>query len=105
MSSNADTLQRVRDFIVQDFLFGRDDGFAVVRVDDDGPGVPPEHARRVFDRFFTFRPGVGGGSRRGGHSGLGLAIVKTIVEGYGGEVGVGQSASGGASFTVRLPAA
>lgn len=77
----------------------------VAIVEDDGPGVPPEHAQRIFDRFFTYRPTAGGAPSRNGHAGLGLAIVKAIVEGYGGRVRVVNRAPGGASFEVSLPAA
>jgi two-component system sensor histidine kinase ChvG len=71
-------------------------------VRDRGPGIPPEHLARVFDRFFTYRPErPGEGSRR--HSGLGLAIVRAIVEGYGGSVEAANAPSGGAVFTIRLP--
>lgn len=74
-------------------------------VEDRGPGVPEGHLTRLFDRFFTHRPGEAGA--RGQHTGLGLAIVKAIVEGYGGEVSVGHRGDGpgnGARFEVLLPA-
>lgn len=76
---------------------------AVVAVRDEGPGIPPEHAERVFDRFFTYRPGPAEGDGRGRHSGLGLAIVRAVVEGYGGAVRVARAGPGGAVFEVRLP--
>lgn len=79
---------------------GTADGNAVITVGDDGPGIPPEHLLRVFDRFFSYRPQAG---RNRMHSGLGLAIVRTIVEGYGGSVTAANRATGGAELTVRLP--
>jgi len=72
---------------------------AVVRVEDDGPGIPEEHAERVFDRFFSYRTDA---SRRGDHTGLGLAIVKAIVERRGGSIRTQASSLGGAGFEVRL---
>jgi two-component system sensor histidine kinase ChvG len=78
----------------------RDNGSVVVRVSDQGPGIPESNLGRIFDRFFTHRPAA---SRRDGHTGLGLAIVKTIVEAYGGNVGA-VNAERGAVFSVRLPA-
>lgn len=69
---------------------------------DCGPGIPPEHLGRVFDRFFTFRPGD---DPHHEHSGLGLAIVRTIVESAGGSVSAHNLAGGGACFVVRLPRA
>jgi two-component system sensor histidine kinase FlrB len=72
-----------------------DDGELEVRVSDDGPGVLPEHRARIFEPFFT--------TRRGG-TGLGLAIVKSVVEAHQGSISVGQSALGGACFSIRLPA-
>jgi len=75
---------------------------AVVSVSDQGPGIPPEHLERVFDRFFSYRPD--GNSDRS-HSGLGLAIVRTIVEGYGGSVKAVARPAGGAEMVVRLPLA
>jgi signal transduction histidine kinase len=56
------------------------DGTAVLTVEDDGPGIPPELEQRVFERFVR-------GARDGGRgSGLGLAIVRAVVEGHGGSV-------------------
>lgn len=78
------------------------DGAATVRIEDEGPGIPPAHLERIFDRFFTWRPDEP--HARNGHAGLGLAIVKAIVEGYGGIIRASNRPGGGASFTVRLPA-
>ena len=80
----------------------REAGAAVVRVEDEGPGIPPEHLSRIFDRFFTYRPAAAAGAPR--HSGLGLSIVRTIVEGYGGSISAANRKAGGAVFTVMLPA-
>jgi two-component system, OmpR family, sensor histidine kinase ChvG len=81
-------------------------GEVVIRVCDEGPGVSDEHRDRIFDRFFSFRPG----EARGVHAGLGLSIVKAVAEGHGGTVSVANraaadSAARGACFEVRLPTA
>jgi two-component system sensor histidine kinase ChvG len=81
----------------------REGSEVVAAVRDRGPGIPPEHGERVFDRFFTYRPGPGDGDGRGRHSGLGLAIVRAVVEGYGGSVRVARTGPGGAVLEVRLP--
>jgi two-component system sensor histidine kinase ChvG len=78
------------------------EGAAVVRVADEGPGIPGEHLERIFDRFFSHRPEGGGAA--GLHPGLGLAIVKAIVEGYGGSVSAANNDGKGSVLTVRLPA-
>ena len=88
----------------------REDGVAVVAVTDSGPGVPEDHRAKIFDRFFTYRPGgkgagAGNGGRRDGHTGLGLAIAKAIVESYGGSIRAVDQPGGGARFEVRLPLA
>ncbi len=52
-------------------------GFAVVTVEDDGPGIPPGKLEAIFDRFYSERPA---GEKFGTHSGSGLSISKQIVE-------------------------
>jgi two-component system sensor histidine kinase ChvG len=76
-----------------------------VRVDDDGPGIPPDNLETVFERFYTARPR---GTAFGANSGLGLSIVRQIVEAHGGQVTAANlaDASGGvagARFEVALP--
>lgn len=73
----------------------------VVLIGDRGPGVPEGHHEKVFDRFFTYRPGE---ESRDLHTGLGLAIVRAIADGYGGSVSLHNRADGGATAEVRLPA-
>ena len=80
----------------------REDGSVVVSVADSGPGLPPEQAAHVFDRFWradSARTRVRGGS------GLGLSIVQALVADHGGRVGFASSVEGGTTVTVRLPAA
>jgi two-component system, OmpR family, sensor histidine kinase ChvG len=76
---------------------------ARIWVEDDGPGVPPEARQAIFQRFHSDRPHDDAFGR---HSGLGLAIAKTIVTAHGGRIEVSDSetGSGGARFTVILPA-
>lgn len=71
----------------------------VVTVSDRGPGIPATHLDRVFDRFFSYRPGTD----RRGHMGLGLAIAHAIVVGYGGAISARNRPEGGAEFLVSLP--
>ncbi|MBM4357820.1 MAG: PAS domain-containing protein [Deltaproteobacteria bacterium] len=73
-----------------------------LEIDDDGPGVAPEHRERVFERFYRVDDGR---SRDVGGTGLGLSIVKHLVETMGGAVGVEASRQGGACFWVELPRA
>jgi signal transduction histidine kinase len=70
-------------------------------VEDQGPGIPVEDLRRVFERFYRVDPS----RARPGGTGLGLAIVKHLVELHGGTVTAGNRRDGGAVFTVSLPAA
>ncbi|HEY3261337.1 MAG TPA: HAMP domain-containing sensor histidine kinase [Pseudonocardiaceae bacterium] len=73
---------------------------ARIWVDDDGPGVPPEHRELVFHRFHRVSTDR---SRDGGGAGLGLALVAETVRRYGGTVAVTDSPEGGARFEVRWP--
>ncbi|QKW06476.1 HAMP domain-containing histidine kinase [Streptomyces sp. NA04227] len=87
-----------------EFALGTDEaGRAVVRVEDDGPGVPEAERERIFARFVRLddarvRPGEPGGG-----SGLGLAIVAELVTAHGGIATVSASPLGGACFEVALP--
>lgn len=79
-----------------------DAGAVVLTVDDTGPGVPPEHLDRVFDRFYKVDASRTGTTTRSG-SGLGLSIVRAIVQSHGGTVTVANLPDRGARFTLRLP--
>jgi two-component system, OmpR family, sensor histidine kinase ChvG len=76
----------------------------IVRVEDQGPGVPPELKEEIFRRFTSVRPE---GERSAGHSGLGLAIARAIADGHGGRLDVEtrDRREGGAAFILTLPAA
>lgn len=73
-----------------------------VVVDDDGPGIAPEHRERVFDRFYRVSDSR---ARSSGGTGLGLAMVAEAVRRRGGRVRVGESPDGGARFQVVWQAA
>ena len=77
-----------------------DDGYAVVAVADTGPGLAPDQAERVFERFYRTDPARG---RTHGGSGLGLSIVAALVAAHGGKVDVESAPGDGATFRVRLP--
>ena len=74
--------------------------WAVVTVHDDGPGIDPADAPRVFEAFYRSDPSR---SRSSGGAGLGLAIVAAIAEAHGGTVALLPGP--GATFEVRLPVA
>jgi two-component system, OmpR family, sensor histidine kinase ChvG len=57
------------------------DGFEII-IDDDGPGIPADAFERIFERFYTDRPGQGFGQ----NSGLGLSISRQIIEAHGGHI-------------------
>jgi signal transduction histidine kinase len=73
---------------------------AVLTVEDDGPGIPPELRERVFDRFYRVDPSR---TRATGGSGLGLAIVRELVAAHGGRTWVAQGERG-ALVGLELPA-
>jgi signal transduction histidine kinase len=70
------------------------DGGARLRVRDDGPGIPAEDRKRVFEALFTTKA-------KG--SGLGLALCRRIMEAHGGTIEI-EDQPGGASFLLTLPA-
>lgn len=74
----------------------RADGWVEVRVQDDGPGVPPEYQAKIFEPFFSTKPlheGIG----------LGLWTVRSVVMGLKGEIQCESEPGHGATFIVRLP--
>jgi signal transduction histidine kinase len=77
------------------------DGMLLLSVEDHGPGVPPQVAGRIFERFFKADPARHRNDRGG--SGLGLAIARENAHLHGGEILVFNHKERGARFTLRLP--
>jgi len=76
-----------------------EEGAAVVRISDEGPGIPPQELERIFHRFYRVDR-----SRSQPGTGLGLAIAKHLVVAHGGAIRAYNRPAGGATFEVRLPA-
>jgi two-component system OmpR family sensor kinase len=74
---------------------------AVITVADNGPGMEPEEAAHIFERFYRSDPSR---SRAHGGAGLGLSIVSAIVANHGGTVSAQGRPGEGTAFTVHLPA-
>jgi signal transduction histidine kinase len=68
----------------------------IVHIDDDGPGIRPEHADHLFEPLFT---------TKAEGTGLGLALSRQIVRAHGGDILASNGPSGGARFDVRIPIA
>ena len=75
---------------------------AVLRILDEGPGIPENRLETVFHRFYSERPK---GESFGDHSGLGLSIAQQIIEGHDGSLVASNRDTGGACFTLTLPLA
>lgn len=78
---------------------------AVIAIEDEGPGIPPDNLETIFERFYTARPK---GQAFGGHSGLGLSIARQIVEAHNGRIWAenrtgADGRTAGARFQVSLP--
>ena len=71
-----------------------ENNFVMVEVKDNGPGIPDDVQERVFEPFFSKRPGG---------SGLGLAVCHGIVRAHGGSVAAEDREGGGTTFRVRVP--
>ena len=78
----------------------RQNGSAIVTIEDDGDGIPEEDRLRVFERFVRLDTSR---SRSSGGSGLGLSIVQEIINAHDGTVILSAAAGGGTTATVTLP--
>ncbi|HVN48039.1 MAG TPA: sensor histidine kinase KdpD [Bacteroidota bacterium] len=70
----------------------------MITISDDGPGFPPDTVQKLFDKFYRVP-----GTRTGG-TGLGLSIARGFVEAHKGTITVANKSTGGAQFTITLPA-
>jgi two-component system, OmpR family, sensor histidine kinase ChvG len=82
----------------------RADDEILIRISDEGPGVPEQEREAIFRRFHSERPSS---ENFGKHSGLGLAIARTIIEGHHGRIRVRDRVDGkqGACFEIAMPCA
>ncbi len=78
----------------------RQNGFALVVVEDSGPGISPMELRKIFDRFHR---GDQSRSRESGGYGLGLAIAKAFVDRYGGSITASAVAPSGTRILIEFP--
>jgi signal transduction histidine kinase len=77
----------------------RANGHLLLRVQDNGPGIPAEDLPHIFDRFYR-----GDTARQSdGASGLGLAIARSLIEAHDGRIAVENAPGGGALFTISIP--
>jgi signal transduction histidine kinase len=77
-----------------------DDGQAALTVHDNGPGIAPDHLRRIFERFFRTDDAR---ARSSGGTGLGLSIARWIVAVHDGQISADSAPGEGTTFEVRLP--
>jgi two-component system phosphate regulon sensor histidine kinase PhoR len=103
-------MQVMTNLILNGIKYGNDDGFVqvefkqeenkiVVIVEDNGIGIPKEHIKRIFDRFYRVEKSR---SKKQGGTGLGLAIVKHILEKHQAKIQVNSMVDKGSIFTFKL---
>jgi len=80
-------------------IVAREDAWCVVRVQDEGAGIPANVRARIFDQFFSTKDR----SVKTGGMGIGLSLVSQSVTAVGGDIEVSSRGSGGTEFRVRLP--
>ena len=95
-------LQHGRGDMPPEMRLAREDDWAIVSVEDRGPGISAEHLPHLFERFY--RPDSSRSSTTGG-TGLGLAICKAIVEAHGGNIATASEVGVGTRVEVKLPLA
>ncbi len=76
-------------------LAGTEDGVSVIRIADDGPGIPPRLSERLFEPFVSGKASEG--------TGLGLTISRELAANHGGELRLVDTGPGGTTFELRLP--
>jgi two-component system OmpR family sensor kinase len=79
---------------------GSADGEALVEIRDSGPGIPPEHRAKVFERFYRVDDAR---TRDAGGAGLGLSIAEWAVRAHGGKIELECDSQPGCTFRIRLP--
>ena len=91
---------RFRESTSLDILVAENQGeFVSISVRDSGIGIPKEHMKRLFTKFYR----VPGSEQHAQGTGLGLSIVKRIIEGHGGEINVESVQGEGTTFKISLP--
>lgn len=85
--------------VIQISVESRDEKHHIIRVSDNGKGIPPQHLDKIFDAEYRVNPGDGNGT------GLGLSIVRSLVKEAGGEVSVVSTVGVGTTFFVAVVAA
>ncbi|MFA7228036.1 MAG: ATP-binding protein, partial [Melioribacteraceae bacterium] len=76
----------------------RSDDYCIIKISDNGPGFPKDGIEKIFEKFYR-APGT-----KTGGTGLGLSIAKGFIEAHGGKITARNNDSGGAEFTILLPA-
>lgn len=84
---------------------GKKDGWGILKVEDNGPGISDEDLNFIFDRFYRAEKSRSRSNLDGTGYGLGLSIAKVIVERHGGEIKVETTFGVGTTFIVTLPLA
>ncbi len=83
----------------------REGRVARIRVADTGPGIPPEHQARVFERFYRADPARARRSGQPAGTGIGLTVARELARANGGDVRIESSSPAGTVFVLELPAA
>jgi two-component system phosphate regulon sensor histidine kinase PhoR len=109
--ADPDRIMQVLDNLINNaIIYGHEGGWVEVTfqveaqyilttIRDNGPGIPPEHVARIFERFYRVDKSR---NKKQGGSGLGLAIVKHIIEGHGTTIQIDSKVNEGTAFSFRL---
>ncbi len=91
---NTNPMKKVR------LRLSREDGFAVLSVQDNGPGIPPEEQERIFSRFYQVEPSFTGQTEGWG---LGLPLAQRVTRWHGGRLNLSSKLGAGTTVTLALP--